>query len=165
VTYAKQDANAEDDSPGLGNGFVDIFDTSGNLVKRLVSQGNLNSPWGLAKAPSNFGSLSNALLVGNFGNGLINAYDPVSGASLGMLLTPGGTPIAIDGAWGLQFGNGLSNQATNTLFFAAGPSDEAHGLFGRIDVAPVPEPGAILLVIVSGCCLALKRGRRAWRVA
>jgi uncharacterized protein (TIGR03118 family) len=164
VTYAKQDAAAEDDAPGPGNGFVDIFDTSGNFVKRLVSQGNLNSPWGLAQAPANFGELSNALLVGNFGNGRINAYNPSTGVLVGTLSDAGGIPVTIDGLWGLTFGNGLANQATNTLFFTAGPGVEDHGLFGRIDVAPVPEPGAMLLAVVGGCCLVFKRDRRAWQV-
>jgi uncharacterized protein (TIGR03118 family) len=163
VTYAKQDAAAEDDSPGPGNGFVDIFDTSGNFVKRLVSQGNLNSPWGLALAPANFGELSNALLVGNFGDGRINAYNPVTGASVGTLSDAGGTPITIGGLWGLEFGNGLSNQATNTLFFAAGPGGEDHGLFGRI--VQVPEPTSVVLALVAGGLLAIKRARPVGQVA
>jgi uncharacterized protein (TIGR03118 family) len=165
VTYAKQDADAEDDSPGPGNGFVDIFDTSGNLVKRLVSQGSLNSPWGLALAPANFGELSNALLVGNFGNGRINAYNPTTGTLIGTLSDSGGIPVTIDGLWGLQFGNGLTNQLTNSLFFAAGPGAEAHGLFGKIDVAPVPEPSGILLAIAGSCAVGLRRSPRTSRAA
>ncbi|HEX3599638.1 MAG TPA: TIGR03118 family protein [Lacipirellulaceae bacterium] len=157
VTYAQQDANAEDDSPGPGNGFVDIFDTGGNFVKRLVSQGSLNSPWGLAKAPANFGDLSNALLVGNFGDGRIHAYDPTTGAALGTLSDASNTPITIDGLWGLQFGNGIMSQPTNTLFFAAGPGDEAHGLYGRIDV--VPEPGGLLLAMVGAASFVVARVR------
>jgi uncharacterized protein (TIGR03118 family) len=165
VTFAKQDAAAEDDSPGPGNGFVDIFDTGGNLVKRLVSQGNLNSPWGLAQAPANFGALSSALLVGNFGDGRINAYDPSTGAPLGTLSNPGGTPITIGGLWGLQFGNGINNQPTNTLFFSAGPVGESHGLYGRIDTAPVPEPSGTLLAIAGSCFVGLRRVRRTSRAA
>jgi uncharacterized protein (TIGR03118 family) len=163
VTYAKQDAAAEDDAPGPGNGFVDIFDTSGNFLQRLVSQGKLNSPWGLALAPANFGELSNALLIGNFGDGRINAYNPVTGAPIATLSDTGGNPVAINGLWGLQFGNGQPNQATNTLFFAAGPGGEDHGLFGRI--AQVPEPVGIVLAWMGGGCLAFKRTRPVWRVA
>jgi uncharacterized protein (TIGR03118 family) len=164
VTYAKQDAAAEDDASGPGNGFVDIFDTNGNLVKRLASQGNLNSPWGLVQAPANFGELSNALLVGNFGDGRINAYNPVTGALIGTLSDASGNPVVIGGLWGLAFGNGLANQGTNTLFFTAGPGGEDHGLFGRIDVA-VPEPGCALLSLAGGCLVGLRRARRCVRVA
>ena len=134
VAYAKQDAAREDEEAGAGLGIVDTFDLSGNLVKRLVpAGGKLNAPWGIAMAPANFGAFSNALLVGNFGDGRINAYDPTTGASLGTLSTPAGTPIAIDGLWGIAFGNGINGQPVNTLFFAAGPVDETHGVYGRID--------------------------------
>jgi uncharacterized protein (TIGR03118 family) len=136
VTYAKQDADKHDDVPGAGNGFVNIFDTSGNLVRRLVSNGALNSPWGLALAPTNFGPFSGALLVGNFGNGKINAFDPATGTQLGTLQDPAGNPIQIQGLWGLIFGNGGSGGDTRTLYFAAGiagtNSIEDHGLFGSI---------------------------------
>ena len=134
VAYAKQDAAQEDDVKGAGLGIVNTFDLSGNLVKRLIPAGGLlNAPWGMAMAPSNFGPFSNALLVANFGDGRINAYDPATGASLGTLSTPGGTPIATDGLWGIAFGNGINGQPTNTLFYAAGPADETHGVYGRID--------------------------------
>jgi uncharacterized protein (TIGR03118 family) len=136
VTYAKQDASKHDDVPGAGNGFVDIFDTSGNFVRRLISNGALNSPWGLALAPTNFGPFSGALLVGNFGNGRINAFDPATGNPLGTLQDPAGNPIAIQGLWGLLFGNGASGGDTRTLYFAAGIAGtnaiEDHGLFGSI---------------------------------
>jgi uncharacterized protein (TIGR03118 family) len=103
-------------------------------VKRLVSPGGaLNAPWGMAMAPADFGQFSNALLVGNFGDGRINAYDPTSGALLGTLMKPDGAAISIEGLWGIAFGNGLNNQPTHTLFFAAGPADETHGVYGRID--------------------------------
>ena len=131
VTYAKQDANAEDDEKGPGNGYVDVFDTDGNLIHRFASQGTLNSPWGVALAPDNFGRFSNALLVGNFGDGHINAFD-TNGTFLGQLSQPNGTPITIDGLWGLIFGNGGSAGSTDTLFFTAGPGDEEHGLFGSL---------------------------------
>ena len=134
VSYAKQDADQEDEVAGAGLGIVNTFDLSGNLVKRLIpAGGKLNAPWGMAMAPANFGPFSNALLVANFGDGRINAYDPATGASLGTLSKPNGTPIAIDGLWGIAFGNGINAQPTNTLFFAAGPVDETHGVYGRID--------------------------------
>ena len=134
VSYAKQDDQAEDDVTGDGLGAVNVFDTSGALVKRLIPVGGkLNAPWGMALAPANFGPFSNALLVGNFGDGKINAFDPSTGAFLGTLSKADGTPIVIDGLWGIAFGNGINAQPTNTLFFAAGPVDETHGVYGRID--------------------------------
>jgi len=132
VTFALQDAAHHDDASGAGHGFVDVFDTNGNLLQRLISHGHLNSPWGLALAPSNFGQFSKALLVGDFGDGLINAYDPNSGAFLGQLTNKRGAAIAIDGLWGLAFGNGASAGETDELFFTAGIGGEAHGLFGKI---------------------------------
>jgi uncharacterized protein (TIGR03118 family) len=132
VTYAKQDKAKHDDVPGLGHGFVDVFDTNGNLIKRLISQGQLDSPWGLAMAPANFGIFSSDLLVGNFGNGHINAYDPNSGALLGTLMNSKGKVIKIDGLWGLMFGNGGQAGQTNQLFFTSGLHDEADGIFGMI---------------------------------
>jgi len=135
VTFAKQDATAHDDVAGAGLGLVDVFDTTGHFVKRLVDVGgSLNAPWGLALAPANFGPLSNALLVGNFGDGKINAFDATTGAAMGALSNAAGAPIAIDGLWGLAFGNGINAQPANTLFFSGGPSDETHGVYGRIDL-------------------------------
>src|SRR5262249_32018208 len=99
VTYAKQDEEQEDEVAGGGNGFVDVYDCDGTLVTRLISAEHLNSPWGLELAPASFGAFSNALLVGNFGDGLINAYDPASGAFLGALQNKLGNPIAIEGLW------------------------------------------------------------------
>ncbi len=135
VTFALQDAQHHDDASGPGRGFVDVFDTNGNLIKRLISRGALNSPWGLALAPSNFGQFSNDLLVGNFGNGHINVFDPNSGALLGQLKNQKGLIISINGLWGLAFGNGQTAGPTNTLFFTAGINDEADGLFGKIQSA------------------------------
>ena len=136
VTFAKQNAAKHDDVAGPGHGFVDVFDTNGNLISRLISRGSLNSPWGLALAPANFGQFSNDLLVGNFGDGHINVFDPSTGAALGSLQNSGGIPIQIDGLWSLQFGNGanggVTNGASNELFFTAGIFGEAHGLFGKI---------------------------------
>ncbi len=134
VTYAKQDAAAHDNVDGSGLGFVDVFDTAGNLLQHFASAGPLNAPWGVAQAPGNFGRFSGDILIGNFGDGTINAFDPASGQSLGAINLPNGTAFVQPGLWGIAFGNGLDNQPTNTLFFAAGPNDEADGVYGRIDV-------------------------------
>jgi uncharacterized protein (TIGR03118 family) len=139
VTYAKQDATQHDDVAGPGNGFVDVFDTNGNFIKRFASQGTLNSPWGMAMAPASFGQFAGDLLVGNFGDGRINAFDPASGAFLGQLQTDVGTPLAINGLWGLDFGNGIGSGSPNTLFFTAGIGDEGHGLFGSVTPATADE--------------------------
>jgi uncharacterized protein (TIGR03118 family) len=134
VTYAKQDAVAHDNVDGAGLGFVDVFDTGGKLLQRFASAGPLNAPWGVAQAPGNFGRFSGDILIGNFGDGTINAFDPASGQSLGTVNLSNGTKFVQSGLWGIAFGNGLDNQPTNTLFFAAGPNDEADGVYGRIDV-------------------------------
>jgi uncharacterized protein (TIGR03118 family) len=149
VTYALQDDDKEDDVAGPGNGYVDAYDTSGNLIRRVASAGELNSPWGLALAPANFGRFSGDLLVGNFGDGRIHAFDPTQLTSVGefeavgLLHSAAGRPLQIDGLWALQFGHGTSatgaNGLTTTLFFTAGPADEEHGLFGSL--TPVPPPG------------------------
>ena len=132
VTYAKQNAARHDDVAGPANGFVNIFDTNGNLIRRLVTRGRLNSPWGLAFAPANFGQFSNDLLVGDFGDGRINVVDPHTGDFLGQLRDRDNRAITIDGLWGLAFGNGANAGPTDTLFFTAGIDDEAHGLFGSL---------------------------------
>jgi uncharacterized protein (TIGR03118 family) len=133
VTFAKQDATLHDDVAGPGHGFVDVFTNDGAFVRRLVTRGALDSPWGLATAPAGFGQFSGDLLVGNFGNGHINVYNPVTGAHLGQLRRPNGQPIVIDGLWGLRFGNGNAAK-TSELVFSAGPDGEAHGLLGKIVV-------------------------------
>jgi uncharacterized protein (TIGR03118 family) len=135
VTYAQQDADKEDEVDGRGLGFVDVYDPNGVFLRRLASRGALNAPWGIAQAPAGFGAFSNAILVGNFGDGRINAYDPVFGFWLGQLRGTNHQPIQIDGLWGIGFGNGFANQSVNTLFFASGPNGEAHGLYGRLDPA------------------------------
>jgi uncharacterized protein (TIGR03118 family) len=132
VAYAKQDADREDEIAGPSLGFVDVYDTNGNLIRRLIERGQLNAPWGLALAPAGFGRFAGALLVGNFGNGRINAYDPGTGEFLGRLRYEDGRPIEIDGLWALRFGNGVTGNPT-TLLFTAGIDDEAHGLFGAIE--------------------------------
>jgi len=148
VTYALQDEDKEDDVAGPGNGFVDAFDTAGNLIGRVASAGELNSPWGLALAPADFGRFSGDLLVGNFGDGRIHAFDPdrltADGEfeAIGLLHSAAGRPIQIDGLWALQFGKGTTassaNGLTTTLFFTAGPADEEHGLFGSIELTKPP---------------------------
>jgi uncharacterized protein (TIGR03118 family) len=132
VTYAKQKPDKHDDQSGPHNGFVDVFNTEGKLLKRLIKRGKLNSPWGLAVAPENFGEFSGDLLVGNFGDGRINAYDRRSGEFAGTLRKPDGKPVVIDGLWGIGFGNGSAAGPKNTLFFAAGINEEADGLFGTL---------------------------------
>jgi uncharacterized protein (TIGR03118 family) len=132
VTFAEQDEDKADDVSGPGHGFVEIFDTDGNKLQRLISRGVLNSPWGIALAPPDFGRFSNDLLVGNFGNGRVSAFDPVTGKFLGQLLDSSGQVIAIDGLWTITFGNGGAAGATNELFFSAGPNGEADGLFGKL---------------------------------
>jgi uncharacterized protein (TIGR03118 family) len=131
VTYAQRDAGLEDDVPGRGHGFVDVFETNGTLVGRLVSRGGLNSPWGLAIAPESWGDLGGALLVGNFGDGRIHAYDATTGRPEGELRGDDGKPLAIEGLWGLMFGNGTTFP-TDSLLFTAGPNEESDGIFGTL---------------------------------
>ena len=134
VTYAKQ-SGGNDEVAGQSLGFVDEFETDGTFITRVATRGQLNAPWGLAMAPSNFGRFSGDLLVGNFGDGTINAYAPQTDGTFahrGQLRTADRKPVTIDGLWGLGFGNGSGSGATNALYFTAGPDDESHGLFGRI---------------------------------
>jgi len=132
VTFALQDADKHDDVQGRGLGFVDVFDPNGVLLRRIAARGPLNAPWGLALAPAGFGKFANSLLVGNFGDGRINAYDLVSGRFLGALRGANHRALQIEGLWGLAFGNGFAGQPVNTLYFSAGPGDEAHGLYGQL---------------------------------
>jgi len=135
VAYAKQQApDNHDNANGAGLGLIDIYDTNGMLLKTLVMPGGaLNAPWGMTLAPADFGTLSNVLLVGNFGDGKINGYDPNNGQFMGTLSTANGA-FAAPGLWGIAFGNDAANQPHNTLFFAAGPNDEVNGSYGRIDM-------------------------------
>ncbi len=135
VSYAKQDADKHDDVKGPGHGLIDVYDLNGHFLQRLFTGGALNSPWAMVVAPAGFGDFSGDLLVGNFGDGLIHAFDPNTGAIKGALTTSPGHPVVIDGLWGLAFGNGKAGSKTS-LYFAAGPDDEAHGLFGKITANP-----------------------------
>jgi uncharacterized protein (TIGR03118 family) len=145
VTYAKQDQAKHDDDAGPHRGFVDVFNLDGtpglaNGQVRLVSRGPLNSPWGLAIAPSSFGSLSGALLVGNFGDGHIHAFNASTGAFMGTLTDPDGEPIQIDGLWALKVGNGGNGGDANKVYFTAGLFGETHGLFGSLAAAAPGSP-------------------------
>lgn len=131
VTYAKQDADKMDDVGGPGNGFVDVFDTDGHLLRRFADHGALNSPWGLARAPYGFGQFSGDILIGNQQDGRINAFDS-HGNLQGVLRRPDGEAIKIDKLWALQFGGGAKSNP-EMLFFTAGPNDENNGLFGVIN--------------------------------
>jgi len=148
VTYAKQ-GRTGDDVSGPGNGFVDKFDTNGTLLQRLISgtpgdvNSPLNSPWGMAVAPASFGELGGLLLVGNLGDGKINAFNPTTGDFVRTLTDAKGNPVVIDGLWALAFGNGGPGFDRNKLYFTAGLNDEADGLFGSLSV--IPEPGTVVL--------------------
>ena len=133
VTYAKQLLpDKHDDEKGAGNGFVDIYGTDGSLLKRFASQGKLNSPWGIEKAPEGFGQGKNVILVGNFGDGHINVYEEWEGEFL-RPLGGFGMPVTIDGLWGITFpDNNIPGDDPNKLYFTAGPNEESHGLFGYL---------------------------------
>ena len=148
VTYALQ--NGKDDLPGPGHGFVTAFDANGNFLGRIGTMGTLNSPWGLAIAPSGFGSLAGDLLVGNFGDGRINIFsaDPNSPAFLGQLTdVKTGNPLSIDGLWGLIPGNGSGAGSMKDIYFTAGPNDESGGVLGVVQ--SVPEPSSAVLAMIS----------------
>jgi uncharacterized protein (TIGR03118 family) len=132
VTYTRQSRKSPDEETGHGAGFVDVFDTDGHLLQRLISGSHLVAPWGLALAPADFGRFGNALLVGDFATGRILAFDAASGELLGELNGADGKPIVIDGLWGITLGNGGNGGDRNALYFAAGPDDETHGLFGSL---------------------------------
>ena len=145
VTYAQQDDDAEDDVAGHGHGFVDAYDLAGTFLMRVASRDKLDSPWGLAMTPPDWGAFGSKLLVGNFGDGLINVFDPTVQNSdgtleyLGFLHSASGPPLKIDGLWALQFAQGGQNGTPDQLFFTAGPDDENAGLFGFL--TPAGSPG------------------------
>jgi uncharacterized protein (TIGR03118 family) len=135
VTYALQDAAKHDDVRGTGHGFIDVYDTEGHLLQKFAQHVGLNSPWGVALAPSDFGFFSNDILVSNFGSGRISAYDATTGKFQGFLLDTNQQILTIDGLWGIAFGNGTTSGETNQLLFSAGPNDEGNGLFGFLQVS------------------------------
>jgi uncharacterized protein (TIGR03118 family) len=169
VTYAVQDAAKHDDVSGPGHGIVDVFDLQGNFLQRLISNGPLNSPWGMAIAPAGFGNFGNDLLVGNLRDGTINAFDPSTGSFLGQLDGANGMPLINLGLWDLTFGNGGNGGSKSDLFFTAGiPGDggmvEDHGLFGSI--VPTPEPGTLALLGIGLLVLiGTARRRRSTSIA
>lgn len=145
VTYAQQNAAKHDDVAGAGNGYVDAFNLDGTFDHRVVSLGgNVNSPWGLTIAPTSFRSFAGDLLVGNFGDGTISAFDPISGAFKGFLLGADGHPIVEGDLWGLINGNGAAGGSLNSVYFTAGVSNEAHGLFGSLTAIPEPTSWAFM---------------------
>lgn len=152
VAYAKQ-GSGNDEQTGSGLGIVDVFDTQGNLISRVGSNGGpLNAPWGLTIAPASFGNFAGDLLVGNFGDGTINAFDLATNSFVGQLAGSNGNPLVIDGLWGLTPGNGGSAGNANTIYFSAGPGGESHGLFGallRNEVNSVPEPSTLILGLIA----------------
>jgi uncharacterized protein (TIGR03118 family) len=146
VTYALQ-GSGKDEQAGLGFGFVSVFDTQGIFLRRVASQGTMNAPWGLAIAPASFGSLAGDLLVGNFGDGTINAFNLSTDTFVGQLKGTNGQPLVIDGLWGLTPGNDSAAGNSNSIYFSAGPQDESNGLFGVITA--VPEPSSMVLALIA----------------
>jgi uncharacterized protein (TIGR03118 family) len=140
VTYAQLGPGG---SPMPG-GYVDIFDANGNFIRRATLNGPLFAPWGLTIAPANFGSFSNDLLIGNFGNGEILAYDPLTGTFLGTINGDNGQPIVNERLWALATRTGGTNDDLNAVYFTAGIGGEQHGLFGKLDVSAVPEPATVV---------------------
>ena len=141
VTFAHRKPGSHDEDHGPGLGFVDVFDVSGNLLLGL-RHASLNAPWGVALAPGDFGPFSHRLLIGNFGDGLIHAFNAVSGKLVGTLLDSTGAPLTIGGLWGLSFGgDNLNSGLGNQLFFTAGANDEADGIYGMITATSTEQRG------------------------
>ena len=163
VEYATIDPVTHLVSHTANQGIVSVFDLNGNFLQRLVTNANLNSPWGITLASSNFGQFSNDLLIGNNGDGTIDAFDPITGAFLGKLLDSLGNPLINSGLWALAFRTGAPGFDPNALFFTAGINGEADGLFGAIQVAATPLPGAFPLfgsVIAAFGALIWRRTRK-----
>ena len=163
VTFAQQDAAKHDDVSGPGHGYVDVFNLDGSSGKRLVSQGDLNSPWGLEIAPSSFGTFAGDLLVGNFGDGTIQAYNAATGAFVDFLRGTDGKPLSITDLWALSLGNGGNGGSSGAVYFTAGLMDEGHGLFGVLTAVPEPSTWAMLLAGFAGIGLAGYRKAKGGR--
>ena len=159
VAYAEKDPNSVDEVAGPGLGIVDAFDFDGNFVARIATGGALNAPWGLALAPSSWGTLAGTLLVGNFGDGTINAYDLTTRAFVAQLLDGAGQPLAIDGLWALAPGNNGSAGSADRIYFTAGPNDEANGAFGVISAVPLPAAWPLLVTGFIGLVPCIRRRR------
>jgi uncharacterized protein (TIGR03118 family) len=142
VTFARREPGSEDEDHGAGLGYVDVFDLSGNLLRRFEHGTFLNAPWGIAESPADFGAFSHRLLVGNFGDGTISVFNLITGRYEGKLLDNKNARISIDGLWALGFGNSAAAGGSHSLFFTSGPSDESHGLFGRINANPSENRGS-----------------------
>lgn len=156
VTYALQDAAKHDDLAGAGHGFVTAFDLNGNFLGRIATMGTLNSPWGLAIAPASFGQFAGDLLVGNFGDGRINAFT-LSGTFVGQLDGANGSPLSVDGLWALIPGSGGNSGNPSSIYFSSGPSGETHGLFGVISAVPEPSTMLLLLSGIGGLFVVRRR--------
>jgi uncharacterized protein (TIGR03118 family) len=158
VAYAQQDNRTGEEAAGPGLGVVDKFSLNGDFLGRVASGGTLNAPWGLAIAPSSFGAMAGDLLVGNFGDGHINIYDPATLMPMGQVMDASNQPIVIDGLWSISPGNDGMGGSSHLLYFAAGPNDETNGLFGVL--APVPEPSAYAMMLMGlGVVLVMMRRR------
>ena len=156
VTYAVQ-GNGKDEAHGAGLGLVDSFDLNGNFVSRVATAGSLDAPWGLAIAQSSFGALAGALLVGNFGDGKISAFNATSHAYLGQIQDGNGNPLSIEGLWAIAPGNGGSAGSSTMLYFTAGPNDESHGVLGVLTVVPEPGTFALTLAGIGGLAACVRR--------
>jgi uncharacterized protein (TIGR03118 family) len=133
VSYAMQDAPKHDPIHMAGAGYINIFTTDGVFVERFATGGNLNAPWGMVLTPANFGPLGGDFWIGNFGDGMINAFNS-TGTMVGQPKDNKGKPLNVDGLWALVFGNGTNNAAKTSLYFTAGPKMESEGIFGKFDV-------------------------------